>query len=108
MHERRQLTAAFGAWQLHSSCQQRLALLAERLAAAIASRRIRAAFNAWADLVLAPTLAPQQGGRVSFTSCVIQTGTAHCNLTHFEDLCALALQSHDIIYNAVNRRALWR
>lgn len=54
MHMRRTHAAVLTAWRVEARCRRRLAVLAERLAAAAAQRRTRGAFLAWAHLVLTP------------------------------------------------------
>lgn len=61
MHARRALAAGLLAWRLEAACRRRLAVLAERLAAAAAARRLRASFLAWARAALAPALALPRG-----------------------------------------------
>lgn len=57
MHARRAHAAAFSAWRIEMRCRRRLAVLAERLKASAAVRRLRGSFLAWAGLALALDLA---------------------------------------------------
>ncbi|KAK9908395.1 hypothetical protein WJX75_007228 [Coccomyxa subellipsoidea] len=57
MHARRTQAAAFSAWRIEMRCRRRLAVLAERLKASAAVRRLRGSFLAWAGLALALDLA---------------------------------------------------
>lgn len=67
MHMRRAHAAVLAVWRMEVRCRRRLTVLAERLTAAAAQRRMRAAFLAWFKVVLTPDPpAARVPGKVSF------------------------------------------